>query len=58
MVYVASNDGLADHEQYDKLFPWHEEDEFGTALADAESYAKRLSWKLGYEITKNYGDIT
>ena len=56
LVYVASNDGI-DEDAYEKLFPWHDEDEFDNALEEAEAYARRLSWKLGYEISKNYGDI-
>jgi hypothetical protein len=60
-VYVASPDGLEDHEQHDQVFSWSDpEDDYGLAqaLASAEAYANRLSWSLGYEIKKNYGDIT
>jgi hypothetical protein len=61
MVYVASNDGLDDVEQWDRIFEWddHDEDwEFADALAAAERHAHRLSWRIEAEIRKNYGDIT
>jgi hypothetical protein len=56
LVYVASNDGI-DEDMHELLFPWFDEDEFGNALEEAEAYALRLSWRLGYEINKNYGDM-
>jgi hypothetical protein len=57
MVYLASPDAEDDSEQHDQLFSWEDDDDFATSLAAAESYANKLSWTLGYDIIKNYGEL-